>query len=124
MKKVCMLVALVLIMISFGACFFTAFDGNRTGNTDALILDYNILNRTESQMLELEEGDIVDFDITSVSGKIDIVLQNEGDDPSYKGTSAPTSSFAVEIVTTGEYEISVTGENARGSVSIMKRVDH
>lgn len=121
MKKGILALVLVFSMLVFGACSTTEFDGSRTGNASRLVMEYRVFNTTDSQVLELQEGDYVDFVVTGESGKLNIRLQKDGDEPIYKGADVPTSSFAVVISETGSYKVSVTGENARGSVSIVKR---
>lgn len=121
MRKVKILSIVMFIMLLFSACSSTKFDGSRTGNESQLIMDYKVLNKEDYQILELENGDIVDFKIVSESGKVDIVLQKDGETPVYKGVDIPTSSFSVDISESGKYKVSVTGKNAKGNVSIVKR---
>ena len=121
MKKGVFSLAFVFILLVLGACSPTDFDGSRTGNESQLIMEYKVLNTTDSQVLELQEGDYVDVVVTSTSGKIDILLQKEGDDPIYRGVDIPTSTFAIRVPKTGSYNASITGDNASGSVSIIKR---
>lgn len=119
MKKSVLSVAIIVMLFTFSSCSLTKFDGTRTGNESQLIMEYKVLNTTDSQMLELYEDDIVDFAIVSDSGKLDIVLQKEGDEPIYKGVDIPTSSFQVVIGEAGTYKVSVTGKNARGSICVI-----
>ncbi|MFV0400249.1 MAG: hypothetical protein ACK5LX_06450 [Oscillospiraceae bacterium] len=121
MKKITLALTLIFVMLTLGGCSLTEFDGSRTGNQSQLIMDYKVLNTTDSQILELQEGDSVDFVVTSESGALNITLQKEDDEPIYRGIDIPTSTFTVEIDKTGSYTVSVTGENAKGGVSIVKR---
>jgi hypothetical protein len=120
MKKSFIVLAAVFILLAFGACSPATFDGSRTENESRLIMEYKVLNTTDSQTLELLEGDKVDFAIVSDSGKVGIVFQKEGSDPVYEGNDIPTSAFQVVISEAGSYTVSVTGKNAKGSVSIVK----
>lgn len=120
MKKSLFVFIVVFILLTFAACSSTTFDGIRTGNENQLIMEYKVLNKTDSQMLELQEGDSVDFVITSESGKLSIVLQKENREPICQDSDVPTSFFRAEIEETGTYMLSVTGENAKGSVNIIK----
>ena len=86
------------MLLTLAACSLTKFDGSRTGNESQLIMECKVFNTTDSQMLELYEGDIVDFAIVSDSGEVDIVLQKEGSEPIYKGKDIPTSSFQVVVL--------------------------
>ena len=120
MKKICIIFSVLLLVMSLDACSFTKFNGSRTGNNSQFIMEYTVLNTTDSQLLELEDGDIVDFEIVSESGKLNIIVQKDGEKPVYEGTDIPTSSFKVEITEKGTYKFSVTGKKAKGSVSIVK----
>lgn len=121
MKKSVFVSALFFLLLAFGACASPKFDGSRTGNESQLIMDYAVLNMTDSQVLKLEEGDIVDFAVDSLSGEVDIRLEKEGEEPVYRGKNIPTSVFEVQIEESGSYTLSITGRNAKGSVSVVKR---
>ncbi len=118
-KLKCVFVLLLTILLT--ACGFSEFNGSRTGNESQLIMEYSILNMTDSQELALSEGDIVDIDVVSLSGSVDIVLQKEEEEPIYRGTDVPTSSFQVAIDKSGTYRVSVAGKRAKGSVHISKK---
>ena len=115
-----MSVVAVLVTLLLSACIFTEFSGSRTGNESQLIMEYSVLNKTDSQMLELQEGDSVEFTVISESGELDIILQKEEEDPIYEGVNIDTGEFKVGIEETGTYKVSVTGKNAKGSVSIIR----
>lgn len=121
MRKINILSIILFIILILSACSTTKFNGNRTGNESQLIMDYEILNKTDYQVLELEKGDTVDFVIVSERGKVDITLQKDGESPIYQGKDVPTSTFSVEIFESGSYKVTVTGKNAKGNVSIIKK---
>lgn len=83
-------------------------------------MDYKVLNTTDSQELELEKGDIVNFEVVSTEGSVDILLQKGNEEPIYKNTKIPTSAFQIEIEDSGMYTVSITGKKAKGSVSVTK----
>lgn len=120
MNKISACILVSILTFSLVACAsVVSFDGSRTGNESQLIMEYKILNTTDIQMLELTAGDIVNFDVVSESGRVDISLQ-KGGEYIYKGADIPTSSFQVEIADSGKYRLSVTGDRAKGSVSVTK----
>lgn len=90
------------------------------GNESQLIMEYKVLNKTESQKLKLAEGDIVYFEVVNQSGSISISLKKEGDEPVFEGKNISTSTFQVGVEESGIYTVSVTGRNAKGSISITK----
>ena len=118
MKNIFTSILILVSVVSFSACNFTKFDGSRTGNESQLIMQYDVLNMTDSQ--KLAAGDILRFDVVSQSGSVDIQLQKGKEDPIYEGTDIPTSAFQVVIQEDGTYTVSVTGKKAKGSVSVIK----
>jgi hypothetical protein len=120
MKKISVLFITLLILISLSACGRASFNGSRTGNDSQLIMDYKIFNTTEEQFLTLEQGDTLDVQVVSNSGKLDIAVGIEEETPIYTGEDVPTSSFKLEISQEGIYKVSVIGHKAKGSVSIIK----
>ena len=127
-KKITFIV-LVVVLVSASISLIlnypkSKFVGSRSGNDSQLIMSYSILNTTDFQMLELEAGDTVEFNVFSASGEIDIVLQKEGEEPIYIGSDVPSSSFEVKISNSGTYKASVTGRNSSGSVWIKKVNNH
>ena len=120
MKKISIIFCTVLLVVSLNACFSTKLDGNRTADKSQHILEYTLLNTTDSQLLELKKGDVLAFEIVSESGKVNIIVQKDESEPIYQGTNIPTSSFNVEITEDGTYNCSVTGKKAKGSVSVKK----
>lgn len=84
-------------------------------------MKYSILNGTDSQMLVLEEGDVIDAEIVNDSGKLSIKIQKDEEEPIYESKDISDSNeFEVEIEENGIYTITVTGEKAKGSVSFLK----
>lgn len=121
MKKMLTFFFMLLFILSLISCTATKFDGNRTGNDSQLIMDFKVLNTTDYQLLELEQGDIVNIEIVSDSGQLNIEVKKDNDAPIYKGTKVPTGSFQIEISESGTYKFSVTGKNAKGSVGFIKQ---
>lgn len=118
MKKAAACVYLLFFSISLVACMGRGFSGSRMGNDRQLIMDYKVLNTTETQELKLEAGETVYFDFVRKSGSVDIRLQREGEEPIYKGTNLFTSTFRVGVEDSGTYTVYVTGRHARGSISV------
>lgn len=121
-KKVCAAGLCFLLAVALAGCFGTQFDGSRTGNDSRLLLDYKVLNTTTTQMLKLEKGDVILFDIVSEGGSLDIVLQKEGSPAAYECKDfSQDDKFEVGIPETGTYRCAVTGKHAKGSVHIEKQ---
>ena len=101
MKKICCLSSLLCILLLNG-CIQPSFNGSRTGNQDQLIMEYSIMNTEDSQLLTLQENDIVDVQIVSDAGKLS------------------SQSFQILIKEDGDYKVTVKGYRAKGSVSFIK----
>lgn len=119
-KKIPMIMMLCSVLL-LTACNKVNFSGSRTGNESEFIMKYSILNGTDSQMLVLEKGDVIDAEIVNDSGKLSIKIQKDEEEPIYENKDISDSNeFEVEIEENGTYTITVTGEKAKGSVSFLK----
>lgn len=125
-RKISFLTSVLAIVLVIGitSTFATSaaiseFDGSRTGNESQLVLEYKMLNKTDSQELKLEKGDTVKFNVVNKSGSLAIVLCKEDGEVVYEGSMLVTSTFQVEIEESGTYTVSVTGKKTRGSVSVI-----
>ena len=114
------LAALTLTLFLSG-CSAPTFNGSRTGNDSQFLMEYTVLNTTDGQTLSLEAGDTMDVAVVSASGTVSVKIQKEGELPLYDQEDVPTGQFSLEIPEDGEYNITVTGEQARGSVSFVRR---
>ncbi|MEY8532010.1 hypothetical protein AALH30_00510 [Blautia pseudococcoides] len=119
----CFILCSILCTILLTSCIESGFDGSRTGNENQFIMSYRIFNTTDSQLLELEKGDMIDAEIICDSGRLWIKIQKDHETPVYAAEKILTSnSFQVPIEESGTYKITVTGGKAKGSVS-FKRIE-
>ena len=51
-------------------------------------------------------------------GRIDVTITPEDGEPIYTGKRLPTSSFSIVPKTPGKYTVTISGENASGSVYV------
>ncbi len=119
MRKVLFVISLCL-MLCLSGCQQATFDGSRTSNEDQYIIEYRVLNKTDSAELQFDEGDVVDVEIFSNSGKVDVLVKNSDGTEIYRGNDAKTGSFKLNITKAGTYTITVSGDNANGSVRVIK----
>lgn len=120
-KHIILILASVCMMLTACAKVETKFDGSRTGNESQLIMDFKVMNTTDSQLLELEENDIVDVEIISNSGSIYAEVTDEDGGVIYDVTvGSDEHSSQITIPESGTYCVSVTGEKAQGCVSFIK----
>lgn len=121
MKKVFSTICALMTGLSLTACGNTpAFNGSRTGNDKEFIMEYSVLNTTDSQELVAETGDTINAKIVVKSGSLSIKIQKDDEEPIYEDSGITVSNeFDVEINESGTYAITVTGEKAKGSVGFM-----
>ena len=116
MKKlvsVCLIMALALSLVACG----TDFDGSRIGNDSEFIMEYKMLNTTDSQDLNLEAGDKIKANIVVDSGDVAVKIEKDGE-PVYEGEGLVSyNEFTVTAEESGIYKVTVTGKKAKGSVS-------
>ncbi len=115
-KQLCILCSLILVL-SLTACG-SDFDGSRTGNDSAFVMDYKVLNKTDSQDLTVEKGDTIHAELIVEGGSLSVQIQKDDEVPVYEGEDVSFSDeFDIYIEESGTYTVSVTGEKAKGSVS-------
>lgn len=96
----------------------SAFDGSRTGNDSEFIMDYKLLNTTDTQNLTVEAGDIIHVKIVIEGGQLSFKIQKDDDVPVCESVDNSLSDeFDVEIEDSGIYTVTITGAKAKGSVS-------
>ncbi len=118
MKKYLRILCSLILVFTLTACG-TDFDGSRTGNDSEFIMNYKILNKTDSQDLIVAKGDTIHAEIIVESGSLSFKIQkDDGLVPVYEGKDVSFSDeFDVEIEESGTYIVTVTGKKAKGSVS-------
>ena len=122
LKKRIMVVGLLVCVCAMlsGCGSNSVFDGSRSANEGGFQMDYAVLNREESADLYLEEGDQLRFSFAHSSGSIDVIIGQEGKEPLYRGTDQKNGEFSLPVSEAGTYHISVTGHQAKGSVSFTR----
>lgn len=119
MKKTILPMLCIILLFFVTACNKPEFNGNRTGDDSRFIMDYTMMNKTETHELKLEQGDSVNVSIESQSGRLDILFTDSSGNEIYKGDNAASGSYVLEIIKSDIYIITVTGKNAKGSVSFI-----
>ena len=80
-------------------------------------MEYSILDKEESAEMKLTEGDQIQVHISHITGNVDVIVGENGEEPIYKGTEQENADFILTVPKTGCYHISVTGHRAKGEVS-------
>lgn len=98
------------------------YEGSRTGNESCLVLDYGAFNGTEFQLLELEAGDTIRAEIVSRRGSVDVeIIGDEDRERIFKREALATGGYSIEVPKDGGYEVWVTGRQASGSASFIRK---
>ena len=119
MKKITTIFSAVLLILSLSACSLD-FDGSRTGNDTQLIMEYTAFNTTDSQDLVVEAGDIIHAEIVVEDGQLSYKIQKNDDEPIAESEGIFFSvEYDFDVEESGTYTVTVTGENAKGSVKFV-----
>lgn len=124
-KRIHKLFAIAIVLVScitLTACeqSVSEFSGSSTGNSRQFLLDFDVLNSTQSNHIELQNGDRINTTIAIKKGKVDILVKNQNGTVIYQGNDVESSTFTIEITEPGDYMFSVTGRKAKGSVHFIK----
>ena len=122
MKKIAHTMPALLLLAALSACSLVpSFNGSRIGNDSQLLMEYSLFNSTYSQQLTLEAGDMLLGETVCEAGKLSVTLEKEGAHPPvFQQENIPTGTVRIDIEEDGEYTLTVTGENARGSLYFAK----
>lgn len=90
---------------------------DRMAEKDFFALEMKPLNTTLSEPYALHQGDTIQVEINRTAGELSISIGQEGQAPVYEGRNPDLTSFRVTIPEDGTYSLSVTGKQAKGSIS-------
>lgn len=124
MKKFLGILCFLIFVFTLTACG-TDFDGSRTGNDSEFIMEYKVLNTTDSQKLIVAEGDTIHAQIIVESGSLSFIVQkDDAQVPVYEGKDVSFSDeFDIGIEESGVYTVTVTGKKAKGYVSFTVKTN-
>ena len=115
---ICMFAAMILLLTGCGTG--SVFDGSRVSDASGFRMEYSILNREETAELVLQAGEQLRVTLSHTEGTVDVTVGMEGQEPIYRGNGHQNADFILEIAETGNYHISVTGHQAKGSISFTR----
>ena len=120
-KAAVILVAAFSILFSGCSKEDTYFDGSCTSSETQFILDFEVMHKTLTHIMNLEANDNIDVIISRSRGELDIAVTDMGGNSIYRGDNASSGEFSLVINRNDSYEFKVTGRNASGFVSFIKR---
>ncbi len=98
------------------------FDGERISDQDSFELRFEWMDMTDSETLEMCEGDALHVSWQIEGGHVDVVIGQENREPVYQANdrvSGDKADFYVVIPQTGPYTITVSSRKARGQISFL-----
>lgn len=117
MKHIPKICFCLLLCVLLSACGQSVFDGSRVKSESEFTLMFRSFNGTESHAFDLCRGDGIWVEIDCKDGTLSVTIQKDGDEPVYCGSDPLSGGFLVEIQEDGDYQITVTGEHAKGSAA-------
>lgn len=120
LKKFLFIVFLALIISINGCTKNVTFSGSKTSNDNQILIDFDVLNTTVSNKMQLSEGEIVESTIDIKKGNVDIIVKNENGTIAYQGNDVESGNFMIEIEEAGTYIFYIKGSKAKGSIYFIK----
>jgi len=117
MRYIKVLFIYIIILSCLTGCVKSKFDGSRTSNDVQFIMEYSVFNDIEYHEMNLEKDDVIEVKIENESGRIDIIIADFEGNEIYRGNDALTGEFKITITESNTYKFSVSGKDAKGSVS-------
>lgn len=120
MKKI--VIASIILIFILTACGInnSQFVGNSSGNNNMLVMDYSIFNKSYSQKMNLEKGDIIEVNVTNDTGHVSLIVKGSNKEL-YSKKKIANDSFEIAIEEDDIYDVEVIGYNAAGKLSIQKK---
>lgn len=127
-KKTILIAAVILAILAAGILFFlprneSLFDGERDSKPGRFSLRFDRMNSTDSETMALEAGDWLHVSWQIESGRADIVIAMEGEEPVYRAAdraAGDEADFSVEIPKAGAYTITVSAREAKGQIAFLR----
>ncbi len=131
-KKINLLLAIIFALFFISGCTYGS--GSSTGSVEIntfskMSMSYQKFSGYKAAGLHVKEGEAVEVsvDIVSNKGKLDFTIvkkadkkdgKNQTDETVYQGNDLPTSEFKVTLDEPGDYKITVTAEEHKGSYKV------
>ena len=114
---------IVVMTVTICACGVNddvKFNGSKTRNENQFDMAFDVLNTTYTHKMIMEEGESIAVSIEKEAGEITVLIQQDSQEPIYRGDDVQSGAFTVAINEAGTYTLSVTGKKARGRVSFSR----
>ena len=113
---ICLLALLLLTVCRAG----NTFDGSITADAGSFALSYAMLDQEQAADLLLVEDERLLVRLSHTGGSVDVTVGQPGKEPIYRGKGQTNAEFALVIVESGTYHVSVSGHRAVGQASFLR----
>lgn len=120
MKKLFVIPVLIVLAIAAVLIFMhrVIFTGDIVKDTDQFTLSFQLMNKKDSHIMTLHEGDALSVDYAIDRGHADLFIGMEGEEEIYRGNDIGSGRFAVTVPKDGDYKITIDAKQASGYIGI------
>ena len=111
--------ALLTAAAALCGCVQESFVGRCEKNPDGYIAEFERMDGSDSHVLTLKKGDVLDVRITVDSGSLRLTIAG-GNSILYAGNGTAASDFTLNIPSDGKYTVTLDARHAAGMVRITK----
>lgn len=121
-------ISVSLFLIILGVFIFMStygqrkFDGTCVATSDSYCLDIEQMNGTNTHVMKLNKGDVLDIHFETSYGKLKMEIKAPDGTLIYTGNGEETTDFTVNISENGEYYVFVKAHKARGMIHIKRLI--
>lgn len=126
------IIAIVVLLITIGPCCImynqVKFDGDRvcSRNPKRFYLNFNLMNKVDSETMTLNQGEILHVSWQIDAGKADVMIAMANETPIYRANKCvkgENADFDVTVPKTGEYTTTISAHHARGWLDVKEKND-
>ena len=109
------------LFVLFTACNQNNFTGTRVANSDSYRLDIEQMNGTDTHVLTLTAGDVLDVRFQTERGKLRMEIKAPDGALVYTGNGEEATDFTLNISDSGEYSVRVEAKDASGKIYVRRK---
>lgn len=118
---------LVLVLLAVRAIVLyrngkqSEFTGSRIKNPEDYLLEITRMNGEDRHTMALQKSDVLQIDFVTEQGSLKLEITAPDGTVLYSGNGKATTTFTVTAPSDGNYQISVTAKEAKGSIRVRKK---
>ena len=126
-KEILIAVIAIIMMIIIGQSYIihnqARFDGDRvcSKNPNRFYLNFNLMNKDDSETMALNEGETLHVTWQIDGGKADVMIAMADETPIYRADKCgkgENADFELTIPKTGEYTTTISAYHAKGWLEV------